>query len=99
MSIDQFNQFVSSSKDFSFENGIWYSANYSWLSYPEESYSSCFELEESSFWFRHRNNCLLSVIEYFSEKECFFDVGGGMASLQRQSRMSIYQLYWWNQVG
>lgn len=77
MSISRFKQLVSSSDDFSFENGIWYAAKHSRLSFPEDSYANCFEIEENSFWFHHRNNCLLSVIKKFSAKDCFFDVGGG----------------------
>lgn len=77
MTIPQFKEYITSSTDFSFQDGIWYAANSSKLSYPDEGHEDCFEIEENSFWFRHRNNCLVSVIQKYSPDNLFFDVGGG----------------------
>lgn len=77
MTIDRFKEYLLSSKEFSFNSGVWYSSNSSKLSYPKEGYDNCFELEENSFWFRHRNNCLVSVIKKYSPHNLFFDIGGG----------------------
>jgi 2-polyprenyl-3-methyl-5-hydroxy-6-metoxy-1,4-benzoquinol methylase len=77
MTINQFKEHVSSSDNFSYQDGIWYSSNSRKLSYPDESHDDCFEIEENSFWFHHRNNCLLSVIRKYSPDSMFFDVGGG----------------------
>jgi Methyltransferase domain len=73
----QFIELISSSNEFSFQDGIWYSSNSATLSYPEDGNDDYFELEESSYWFRHRNNCLVSIIKDYSPKSLFFDVGGG----------------------
>ncbi len=77
MTINQFITFISSSNIFSFQNGVWYASNSSMISYPNEGNDYCFELEENSFWFLHRNNCLVSVIKKYSPHNLFFDIGGG----------------------
>jgi len=77
MNINQFIKHVSSTGNFSIVDGIWYSESCSELSYPEDSYNGCFEIEENSFWFAHRNNCLVSVINKFSPDKLFLDIGGG----------------------
>jgi 2-polyprenyl-3-methyl-5-hydroxy-6-metoxy-1,4-benzoquinol methylase len=51
--------------------------NASKVSYPEEANTICFELEEKSYWYIHRNKCITSVIRSFSSSEYLFDVGGG----------------------
>lgn len=76
MTIDQFNNYLVSSK-LTCKNGVWYSPNSKNLSYPEDGNDNCFQLEEKSFWFRHRNNTLIAVIKKYCSNTTFFDVGGG----------------------
>lgn len=47
------------------------------ISFPEIGHDILFEIEDSSFWFQHRNKCILSLVERFSPKELFVDIGGG----------------------
>jgi|ERR1035437_254747 SAM-dependent methyltransferase len=56
---------------------IWYSKGTSTISYPEEGNEICFQIEESSFWFNHRNSVILDLIKKFPPKDCIFDIGGG----------------------
>ena len=60
-------------------DGIWYSSESQVLSYPDEGNELCFAVEESSFWFQHRNNCIVSVANLFRplDNGPIFDVGGG----------------------
>jgi len=59
-------------------DGIWYSNGASNISYPEEGNSTCFELEDNSFWFKHRNSVIIEVLKNFPPQSGpFFDVGGG----------------------
>ena len=39
----------------------------------------CFEIEENSFWFGHRNNCIIEMIKNYppTRNSPIFDVGGG----------------------
>lgn len=60
------------------DDGIWYSSNQNDISYPEEGNNACFAVEESSFWFKHRNNCINSIVKIFPPHEnTIFDIGGG----------------------
>lgn len=59
------------------EDGIYFSLNRTAVSYPEEGNKSYFEIEENSFWFKHRNSCITQLVKKYSPNEVFFDVGGG----------------------
>ena len=59
------------------EDGIWSSRNQSRISYPEAGNKLCFQVEENSFWFNHRNNCILEVLSVYPPGGVLFDVGGG----------------------
>uniref|UniRef100_UPI0040471B70 class I SAM-dependent methyltransferase n=1 Tax=Roseivirga sp. TaxID=1964215 RepID=UPI0040471B70 len=67
-------QFLSNLKK---ENGIWYSLSTDTISYPEEGNSLCYQLEDNSYWFSHRNKCLSYLIEKYGNEGVFADVGGG----------------------
>ena len=58
-------------------DGIWRGRGLEPVSYPAAGNSDCFALEESSFWFAHRNACLLAVLRQFPALGPFFDIGGG----------------------
>jgi len=66
------------------ENGIWKGAEQQALSYPAEGHSQCLELEDISFWFRHRNECIVSAIKQHPPKGCILDVGGGNGYVTRR---------------
>jgi SAM-dependent methyltransferase len=57
--------------------GWWASPSVSNVSYPEEGNALCFAVEESSFWFEHRNRCILEAMRLFPPAGALFDVGGG----------------------
>ena len=59
------------------EGGIWFSAALSNVSYPEEGNAISYALEEESFWFRHRNRCIVETLRMFPPEGPVFDVGGG----------------------
>jgi SAM-dependent methyltransferase len=60
-------------------DGIWHSAAREAVSYPADGNAACFGVEEGSFWFRHRNECIAAVAKRFPplEGETIFDIGGG----------------------
>lgn len=53
------------------------------VSYPEEASSHCLSFEESSFWFRHRNRCLVEVVRRFHRGGTIWDIGGGNGFVSR----------------
>lgn len=59
--------------------GIWKAKEDSTVSYPDDGHGICFQLEDNSFWFRHRNSCIISLVKKFPplNKGIIFDVGGG----------------------
>lgn len=59
------------------KDGILFSRKESQVSYPESGNKNCFELEDSSFWFIHRNQCILQMARKFCPDALFFDIGGG----------------------
>lgn len=46
------------------------------LTYPEEENSVCYQIEEHSFWIKHRNKCILTAVKKYHPQEVFFDIGG-----------------------
>lgn len=59
------------------KDGIYYSIINKTISYPKEGNNICFQIEDSSYWFQHRNNCIIEAIKSYSPKSTFFDIGGG----------------------
>jgi SAM-dependent methyltransferase len=59
------------------EDGVWAARSHSEVSYPETGNSWCLEIEEGSFWFRHRNRCIVESMRRFPPSGPLFDVGGG----------------------
>lgn len=62
-------------------NGVWrpiagHTAAAS-LHYPDEGNDLCFRLEDSSFWFQHRNDCILAAVRLCPPSGMVLDVGGG----------------------
>ena len=58
-------------------DGVWRGCGTESVSYPASGNSDYFALEDSSFWFAHRNACLLAVLRRFPARGPFFDIGGG----------------------
>jgi SAM-dependent methyltransferase len=59
------------------EPDVWFAKSYSGVSYPESASSWCFEVEQYSFWFQHRNRCISTVLKRFPPAGAVFDIGGG----------------------
>jgi SAM-dependent methyltransferase len=64
-------------------DGWWTSRTLSKVVYPEEGYSMCFAVEDTSFWFQHRNRCIVGAIRQFPPPGLIFDVGGGNGCVAR----------------
>jgi SAM-dependent methyltransferase len=61
------------------EDGVWYGTDAPLVSYPSTGHSLCYAVEESSFWFIHRNRCVLTALRNYppDKGQVIFDVGGG----------------------
>lgn len=57
--------------------GIWVARQQRDVSYPADGNQSCFAVEDTSFWFRHRNRVITDLVQHHSPDRRFFDIGGG----------------------
>lgn len=66
------------------EEGIWEKTHSKDLSYPAEGHQFCFQVEDNSFWFQHRNRCILAAVKKYGCADIFFDLGGGNGCTTKQ---------------
>jgi SAM-dependent methyltransferase len=61
------------------EEGIWYGPEHDAVSYPTDGNVASFLVEDRSFWFRHRNACIVAAVQALPPESgsTFFDIGGG----------------------
>jgi SAM-dependent methyltransferase len=61
------------------QTGIWRAtaAAAADLSYPAGHNDACFRLEDGSFWFTHRNRCIIAAVRRFPPDGFILDIGGG----------------------
>lgn len=61
------------------EDGIFRSAREGSVSYAEDGHDLCFGVEDSSFWFRHRNDCIAALVNNYPPPSGgpILDLGGG----------------------
>jgi SAM-dependent methyltransferase len=65
------------------KDGIWTAREDVRVSYPEAGNDHCFQVEDSSFWFRHRNSCIVAALQAFPPGGPIFDIGGGNGFVAR----------------
>jgi SAM-dependent methyltransferase len=58
-------------------DGCWRSPDVSAVSYPEKGNEACYQVEDSSYWFRHRRDCILAAVGRHPPSGRIFDIGGG----------------------
>ena len=59
------------------EPGIWFSKSQTHISYPNDGYFRSLSIEGDSFWFEHRNKCILEAIRRVPPDGAIFDMGAG----------------------
>jgi SAM-dependent methyltransferase len=76
---------ISAALHFDVETGIWRAktASAGPLSYPAHQNDACFRLEDGSFWFTHRNKCVITAVQRFPPNGFILDVGGGNGFVAR----------------
>jgi len=69
---------IPSSPQLRFHEGIWLPRGpISPISYPEQANDFFSEIETTSFWFHHRNDCVLAMVRQYAPQGMFYDIGGG----------------------
>lgn len=59
------------------QSGIYITKNDYRVSYPDNGNEFCHALEESSFWFKHRNDSIITLLSRFPPRGTLYDIGGG----------------------
>lgn len=59
------------------DDGIFRSGRQASVSYAEDGHDLCFGVEDSSFWFRHRNACIAALVRNHPPAGPLLDLGGG----------------------
>jgi SAM-dependent methyltransferase len=59
------------------QDGVWAPLTHSEISYPAIGNTHSSLIEEQSFWFKHRNNCITSLVRRYYKGSEIFDIGGG----------------------
>ncbi len=70
-------ELASYTKNLEKREALFFSKHETDVSYPDEGNALCFQIEDNSFWFRHRNNCIIETVKNFMPDGFFFDIGGG----------------------
>lgn len=63
--------------------GLWAAKSISEVSFPREGHEQCFAVEDRSYWFQHRNQCIREVLRAFPPGGTFVDIGGGNGYVAR----------------
>lgn len=67
-----------------YKDGIWVSKTNEPISYPTNGNDLCNDIEEVSFWFLHRRNCIIEVIKRFYDNGLFLGVGEGNGFITKE---------------
>lgn len=73
------------------EEGIWFSRNPSDVSYPSTGNEACYEVEDVSFWFQHRNRCVIACVKAFPPSGPIIDLGGGNGFVSKGLELSGWE--------
>lgn len=69
------------------EPGLWVADRQdSEISYPETGHRNLASIEDDSYWFSHRAEALLVLLQRHPPKGCLFDIGGGNGYMVRALR-------------
>ena len=74
------------------KEGIWYTNHNSEVSYPKQGNVMLFHFEDTSFWYQHRNHCILAAIRSYEPKGPLFDIGGGNGFVSQAIQESGYDV-------
>ncbi len=58
-------------------DGIWFTERQAPVAYPADGNAACLAVEDQSFWFKHRNACIVSLVRRLAPDQLFLDIGGG----------------------
>jgi SAM-dependent methyltransferase len=63
--------------------GIWHTGLTSSISFPDDAHDELFEIEEHSFWFRHRNRVIAAALARAAAPRVIWEIGAGNGCVAR----------------
>lgn len=80
-----------------FKDGIWHTCKDNNIDYPKEGNSMCYQVEDSSYWFKNRNALVIETLGKYIKKESLsefniLDVGGGNGFVSKGLQESGYNV-------
>lgn len=72
--------------------GIFRARDSAQVSYPRDGHDNCLMVEDASFWFRHRNDCIAQLIRNHPFSGTLLDVGGGNGFVARRLQDEGYDV-------
>ena len=73
--------------------GVYHSLSKKKMSYPKDGNQACYQIEDKSFWFQHRNNVISEGVKKFNKENIFFDVGGGNGFVSKRLQDDGFDSY------
>jgi SAM-dependent methyltransferase len=73
-------------------DGIYFSQNCTDVCYPKGANELFNSIEDGSFWYTHRNNSILKLIQNFFVKGEIFDIGGGNGYVSKALQENGYEV-------
>lgn len=58
-------------------DGIWEPESIRAISYPDDGNDACRQVEDDSYWFLHRNACIVELLRLYPPGGVTYDIGGG----------------------
>lgn len=84
MTLDEFDNWCLAASGLQRDaEGNWAAAHSGEVSFPEEAHADLAVIEDSSYWFAHRNAVIASIVGQFPPGGTIFDVGGGNGFVSR----------------
>jgi len=62
-------------------DGIWEAAGHQDLGFAESDPTDWLRIEQTSYWYRHRNRCFVALLERFPPRGALFEIGAGNGSV------------------
>jgi len=75
------------------KSGIWCSGQDQDISFPADGNESRQTVEAESFWYAHRNQCILKLMRNYPPNGPVFDIGGGNGSVSLAIKEGGFEVY------
>jgi len=72
--------------------GIWHTGQASSISFPDDAHDDLFDIEDHSFWFRHRNRVIEGALARAAAPRVVWEIGAGNGCVARHLQTCGYDI-------